>query len=68
MSKSHKKFPSRPKVAFKREVSTKNKLRSVKSQINDNNDTFYEELHLEDLEDDNFEKFTKKRWNICAYF
>ena len=61
MSKSYKKFSISPKVIVQKGDSIKNKLRSLKSELNDDEGEDYEDLNLEEFEDDNFEKFTKKR-------
>ena len=61
MSKSYKKFSGRPKVTVPADDSIKNKLRSIKAELNNDAEKDYDDLNLEEFEDDNFEKFTKKR-------
>ena len=59
MSKSYKKSSSRPK-APKKISSVKNKLKTLKTKVNEE-ELNSNDLYLEDLEEDNFEKFTRKR-------
>tara|TARA_R100000008_G_scaffold66922_1_gene43969 strand:- start:12 stop:191 length:180 start_codon:yes stop_codon:yes gene_type:complete len=59
MSKSYKKPSSRSKPP-KKVSSVKNKLQTLKTKVN-KEELSQSELYLEDLEEDNFEKFTRKR-------
>ena len=59
MSKIYKKPSSRSKPP-KKVSSVKNKLQTLKTKVN-KEELSQSELYLEDLEEDNFEKFTRKR-------